>query len=69
VKCFHASGVAKWWVEQACQRQIFPVPQSVVAASFPMPFEELTLTNYESDQRLKRLIRRLGYYKIMSAGT
>jgi hypothetical protein len=69
VKCLHASGVAKWWVEEACQRQIFPTPQSVVTASLPMPFEELTLANYESDQRLKRLIRRLGYYKIMSAGT
>jgi hypothetical protein len=69
VKCFHASGVAKWWVEEACQRQIFHMPQSVVTASLPMPFEELTLANYESDQRLKRLIRKLGYYKIMSAGT
>jgi hypothetical protein len=69
VKCFHASGVAKWWVEEACQRQMFHMPQSVVTASLPMPFEELTLAKYESDQRLKRLIRRLGYYKIMSAGT
>jgi hypothetical protein len=69
VKCFHASGVAKWWVEEACQRQIFHTPLSLVAASLPMPFEELTPANYESDQRLKRLIRRLGYYKIMSART
>jgi hypothetical protein len=69
VKCFHASGVAKWWVEEACRHRIFHEPQSVVAASLPMPFEELTLANYESDQRLKRFIRRLGYYKIMNAGT
>lgn len=68
VKCFHASGIAKWWVDEACQRQIFHMPRSVVAPSIPMPFEELTLTEYESDQRLKRLIRRLGYYKIMSTG-
>jgi hypothetical protein len=67
VKCFHASGVAKWWVEEACQRQIFHMPRSVVRNSVPMPFEELTLSEYESDQRLKRLIRKLGYYKIMSA--
>jgi hypothetical protein len=68
VKCFHASGVAKWWVEEACQRQLFNRPRSIVTASAPTPFEELTLTEYESDQRFKRLIRRLGYYKIMSAG-
>jgi hypothetical protein len=68
VKCFHASGVAKWWIEAACQRQMFDVPRSVVKTSVPMPFEELTLARYESDQRLKRLIRRLGYYKLMSAG-
>jgi hypothetical protein len=67
VKCFHASGVAKWWVDEACQRHIFHMPRSVVTPSIPMPFEELTLVEYESDQRLKRLIRRLGYYKLMSA--
>jgi hypothetical protein len=68
VKCFHASGVAKWWVEEACQRRLFHVPRSVVGPSVPAPFEELTLAEYESDQRLKRLIRKLGYYKIMNAG-
>jgi len=67
VKCFHASGVAKWWVEEACRRQSFHMPRSVVRPSVPIPFEELTLAEYESDQRLKRLIRKLGYYKIMSA--
>lgn len=69
VKCFHASGVAKWWLEEACQRQIFDMPQSVVADSVPIPFEELTLATYMSDQRIKRAIRRLGYYKIMGART
>jgi len=68
LKCFHASGVAKWWVDEACRRQIFPVPRSVAAPSVPMPFEELTRTEYESDQRFKRIIRRLGYYKVMSSG-
>jgi hypothetical protein len=69
VKCFHASGVAKWWVEEACERQLFHSPRSVVRPAVAMPFEELTLSKYQSDQRLKRLIRKLGYYKIMSAGT
>jgi hypothetical protein len=67
VKCFHASGIAKWWVEEACRRQLFHTPRAAVGPSVPMPFEELTLAEYEADQRLKRLIRKLGYYKIMSA--
>jgi hypothetical protein len=67
VKCFHASGIAKWWVEEACRRQLFHTPQSAAKPSVPTPFEELTLAEYESDQRLKGLIRKLGYYKIMSA--
>jgi hypothetical protein len=68
VKCFHASGVAKWWVEEATQRHIFPTPRSVVNSSPIKPFEELTVSEYESDQRFKHLIRKLGYYRIMSAG-
>jgi hypothetical protein len=67
VKCFHASGVAKWWVDEACQRQVFQAPRSVISPSPIAPFEELTLMKYEADQRLKQFIRKLGYYKIMTA--
>lgn len=67
-KCFHASGVAKWWIEKACEHGIFPEPASLTESSQAAPFEELTLTEYESDQRLKRLIRKLGYYRFMKPG-
>jgi len=68
VKCFHASGIAKWWVKEACERNLFPAPRSVVESSVPKPFEELTLREYESDQRIKRIARKLGYYSLMKAG-
>lgn len=64
-KCFHASGVAKWWVKEGCERNIFPAPQSVIAASSSVPFEELTEREYESDQRIKRIARGLGYYALV----
>jgi hypothetical protein len=68
VKCYHASGVAKWWVKEACERAVFAAPRTITASSPPMPFEELTLHEYEADQRVKRLARRLGYYAVMKSG-
>ncbi len=65
VKCFHVSGIAKWWLPEACARELFPAPQQLISPSAVMPFEELMLATYESDQRLKRVIRSLGYYKLM----
>jgi len=65
VKCFHASGIAKWWVKDACERDLFPAPKQIVERSAPRPYEELTSVAYESDQRIKRIARRLGYYSLM----
>ena len=68
VKCFHASGVAKWWIEEACRQKLFHAPKSVIAPSLPLPFEEFTFAAYQADQRLKHLVRKLGYYNIMATG-
>ncbi len=65
VKCFHASGVAKWFVKDACDRNLFADPVAVSIPSTPREYVELTQREYLADQRVKRLIRRLGYYKIM----
>lgn len=64
-KCFHASGVAKWFVKDACERGLFPPPGNITSHRAPKPFEELTEREYNADQRLKQLVRRLGYYKLM----
>jgi len=66
VKCFHATGVAKWWISAACERKIFPRPRYVSESCAPRPFEELSVREYESDQRVKRIARRLGYYDLMT---
>jgi len=66
-KCFHASGVAKWFVKDACERNLFATPLSISKRSSVWDYVELTEREYLADQRLKRLVRRLGYYKIMSA--
>jgi hypothetical protein len=69
VKCFHASGVAKWFVKEACERNLFAPPRTILDGSSPRDYVELTKDEYLADQRVKRFARRLGYYKIMSANS
>lgn len=66
-KCFHASGVAKWFVKESCERNLFPAPRDVLEIRTPQPYELLTEKTYDDDQRLKKLVRRLGYYKLMKS--
>jgi len=67
VKCFHASGIAKWWVKDACEQNLFPAPETITASSAPKPFEDMPLSVYDSEQRIKRLARRLGYYNLIKS--
>lgn len=67
VKCYHASGVAKWFVKDACERGLFAAPRTIPNSKASMDYIELTKQQYLADQRLKRLVRRLGYYKVMRA--
>jgi hypothetical protein len=67
VKCFHASGVAKWFVKDACDRGLFAAPVTLSHGTMTTEYVELTKRAYLADQRVKRIVRRLGYYKIMSA--
>jgi hypothetical protein len=67
VKCFHASGVAKWFVKDACERNLFAEPVTISTPGIVREFVDLSKREYLADQRVKRLVRRLGYYKIMSA--
>ena len=67
-KCFHASGVAKWFVKEACERKLFAAPSTIPGIGAAVDYVELTKQEYLADQRVKRMIRRLGYYKVMGAG-
>jgi hypothetical protein len=65
VKCFHASGIAKWWVRDACEEQRFPPPQAVLGAIPIRPFVDMPIETYHRDHMFKQMVRRLGYYKLM----
>lgn len=65
VKCFHASGIAKWWVRDATEQGRFPAPRTIVEALPIKPFESMPLATYQRDQSIKDWARRLGYYSIM----
>jgi hypothetical protein len=69
MKCFHAGGEAKWWL-----------PKSEVAGELQgggprlelariLPFVELTARQYEREQRVKGVLRGLGYYRVFGAHT
>ena len=65
MKCFHAGGVAKWWLREAADRGCFQSPREIVESVLPRPFEELTEAAYQANQRLKRLARYLGYNMLL----
>ena len=62
VKCFHAGGEAKWWLPDGYERGMLDQNGNIVEPSSIMPFLELTPTEYNSLQRNRRWLRRLGYY-------
>lgn len=64
MKCFHGGGPAKWWIPEYVETNRMPAPKELAAqARFPA-FDELTVKDYEATQRLKRVARKLGYYKL-----
>lgn len=65
MKCFHGGGIAKWWVPEALKAGELPVPAEISTARVPQPFVEFTRDAYASTQRLKAMVRRLGYYKLI----
>lgn len=64
IKCFHGGGPAKWWIPGYVEAGRMPASRELPAQAKFNGFEELTRGEYESGQRLKRLARKLGYYKL-----
>lgn len=64
MKCFHGGGPAKWWIPGFLDAQRMPAARELPAQVSFDRFEELTQDDYESTQRLKRVARKLGYYKL-----
>ena len=64
MKCFHAGGEAKWWLDAAHTQGILNAARDVTAHSPFRSYQELMPAEYESLQRNRRLLRKLGYYSI-----
>jgi hypothetical protein len=68
IKCFHAGGEAKYWLE-ATQRRGWLDSDSVLdTPSTVLPFEELTPRAYQREQAVKLWLRRFGYYSLFQSG-
>jgi hypothetical protein len=68
IKCFHAGGVAKWWLADAHGLGILAQNEDVTANSVPKPYEELAPSQYHRLQRNRRWLQKLGYHAIFGNG-
>lgn len=67
-KCFHACGVSKWWVKEACDKGVLTgINNDLSQPSRVTPFVEYTRDQYESEQRFKGWLRKLGYYRLFGS--
>ena len=65
IKCFHAGGMAKWWLAEAEQAGILDQTNKLLDVSPIRPFVELTRQQFELEQSIKGLLRLAGYYRLM----
>ena len=64
VKCFHAGGEAKFWLQDADTAGLLDQKSSVTNMSIAGPFTELTPKEFSVLQRNRRWLRRFGYYSL-----
>ena len=64
MKCFHGGGEAKWWIPEFIAHHPATGSNDVLNQQPMRPFIELTPAHYEREQRAKRLLHQLGYYRI-----
>lgn len=65
-KCFHAGGIAKWWLVDAAERGLIESKNELNQPSPTMPFVELTPQRYDWEQRIKGVLHGLGYYSLIN---
>jgi hypothetical protein len=65
IKCFHAGGVAKWWLAAAHARGLLDRNEDVTRRTSLQPFVELRPSRYHSIQLQRRWLKRLGYYRVL----
>jgi hypothetical protein len=67
LKCFHAGGEAKWWLNDVLKDGIPGDGAEHTEAGIVTPFIELQKDYYAREQALKRTLRRIGYYRLFDA--
>jgi hypothetical protein len=68
MKCFHAGGEAKYWLQEAKERGWLDSDKSLDKIGAVLPFIELTPGAYRREQAIKSSLRRVGYYSLFSRG-
>lgn len=68
MKCFHAGGEAKYWLQGAKQGACLDCDELLAKPGFIRPFVELTRRAHRRDQLLKACLKRLGYYTLFPSG-
>jgi hypothetical protein len=68
LKCFHAGGEAKWWLDQATGSGIPPADEMRTSPGAASPFIELEKEQYEREQAVKGMLRGMGYYRMFGGG-
>jgi hypothetical protein len=64
IKCFHAGGEAKYWLDEASHRGWLDSGNVMDRPGTVLPFVELTPRTYRRDQAIKSWLRRFGYYSL-----
>jgi hypothetical protein len=67
MKCFHAGGEAKYWLQNAQQGKGLDFDTVLDQPGTIVPFVELTQNVYRRDQALKLWLKRVGYYSLFPA--
>jgi hypothetical protein len=65
IKCFHAGGEAKWWIRGAAEAGMLERNGELLEPCRIQPLTELTPTAFKWEQRIKGIVRNLGYYSIL----
>jgi hypothetical protein len=68
IKCFHAGGEAKYWLEEATNRGWLDSDNVMDRPGTVLPFIELTPGTYRRDQAVKSWLRKFGYYSLFPSG-
>jgi hypothetical protein len=64
MKCFHCGGASKWWLAE-CSTDLLKRRRDHLEPSRILPFVEYTRSKFVRGQRVRAILRTLGYYKLL----